>query len=641
MNRFCFLLILISIIIYTPVFAQAEDSRALQIEQPPSAYNFDNKWLEISNKPKEEQLDIIKDKVIEYHENIQSKTIEQLSFYDTQRINQQWQERKAELNQEWLTKLFELEDNFRRSLKELNENSQRIVSLQEDEKKYNDEIKILEKSIQRVEDRIQQTREWQESLKDELKSRLESLPINIVLIGRAKLEDIERKILKNIINEKMIRVAVTEVIGSRVRSYSQVRNDELINNFVAKTTEGYAQVSDTYYKDSTKMIDLAYYVFQILRIEVYPFREEENSGMQEASSEVADQSEEVSIEVYAVFDEYSLYPLYPMKEETKEVSFGNLKLQNEKEYILSQNEIAQKVNERIQNQISQYKEQYEKKKNYYENLINNYRKELTDFRTEKSQKEADLMRAKSDIEECRSYEAELQSNYNQSLEKYRQYWQNKIGYINKYVRTGPPETTPKEHLKQMVEDTFEPIHEELKNQFTSETVLIDKAEGNIKKTSKQKVNYKAEITHFQILYLTYYDIAGEANSLLNIAFKIKYSSETIDKKKELPPDSSSPYNINDWQQTTSQIKSPRNMGAAPDNLSRDRSSWRLPLIQELEMLSENGTFQKLGFPIGIYLSSEITRDEYNQIQYKCYNFKNNSILNLYPEEEVYIIWKKK
>lgn len=329
----------------------------------PTGPQFATGWIDVESLSREEQINKVAETVVALHDTLQAHGLLSRD-QPIQKLNEMWQKEKADFNKQWLSELFQKQDSYLEKLQTYNNSIQSENHKKGDIETLTKEIATFEKRIRDIEARIEENERWQENLKAVLESRLENIPISIVLVGRTQFKG-SRAEVKKIIKDHLSVAAVQEIIGSRVQSYSAIRNDNLIANFIAKTEEGNAEVSEVYFRESTKLLtehgQNNYYVYQFHRLEVYPFSKEKpiSKTPEKNGSPLAETDFEV--DVYIVANDSSMTHL---PDKNARSSFNELKLTpQEQEFIRSQVEIADSSNKRVEAEIQKFRWEYDDKYN--------------------------------------------------------------------------------------------------------------------------------------------------------------------------------------------------------------------------------------------------------------------------------------
>lgn len=592
-------------------------------------------WIDLKGLNPGDQLARIKSEIDVLVKKINNKQFKLLTSKETQCLNQQWQEEKSSKNKEWFTTLFEKENAYRTNLHELNTIIQRLKDCNENQETLDQEISTLKNRISFLRQRIDQLVQWRKNLKNDLGSRLANIPISILLVARIKRGPVDLpKPLKNIMTNQMITAAVKNIIGEQVQTYSIVMNDTLIKNAVATIIGGNAQVSDTYFRDTGKVIppNPEVYIYQIHRIEVFPFNKEKPKY----PSDIKD--EKHISDIYTI-DSDNLVEI----KGRKRYSFDDHKLSIlETQFIQNQYLMSQNTNQRIEDEIKRFRKEYDDKYEAYSKDIRKLEIDLNALETKRSTKETEITGIKTELSKLGEKVKTKQAEYKQAMFEYENYYRNKMGYVNKYEQWGSQNLPYTEQLQNMAHSAYNNT-DQLRKEYIKATVWMESVGKNaeVRKTIKREIQYQAETDRFKILYLTFYS-DPDLSFLLNIGFEMRWRSESgLKLDTNIVVDSQ---NKLKWKQASNTLKSRNVPGESPG------PNWRLPTFEELvllskivkEQLDDSGIdiFDRLKWPKedAPYLSSDSGLNDLNENVNKCYNFKKNIIEERYNEEGIFILW---
>jgi len=641
-----FIYLLLKLIILNFVTPSYVFAQNLSANENIEKLQYATDWIPIGNKSENNQKKIIQDKSLELFNAIYNATLKPLEFKQTQTLNKRWQNEKAAFNQKWLEDLFKLGDKYRNSFRLLSGTKQKIERLHRIKKEDTAQLELIIKKIDSINKQEQEIKKWQKEVNKDLKSMLANIPISIVLVGRIAFSNIkeDRKNLIEILASEMRYVAVKEVNGSRILSYSEIKDYRMVKDLIVKVNSGKAVPVDTYFQDTdksfkTKNEGYPIFIYLINRIEVYPFSESNDfTGFDINPNKTRS-------EIFTLSNNEESLKKFGSGEIT---SFASHKFApQEKEYILSQMKIGKELNENVNPKIKEFRDDSNKKYKLYNYDLKELSEELNTFLNEKSKLEDKIKQYNINIINEEKSKVLQESDYKVMKERYEKYYKLKETYVNRYEWRYKPviAKTPEALFKTMAENAYK-----IKNEVQQENVKIsvwvetDNSGTTFKTFKKKDISYKPNIESFRILYLTYYT-DPDLISMLNIAFKVKWKKKLNMSLEIFEQELVDTFNQLVWRQESPETTSYRRYKSQKPS----GENWRLPSIYELQSLKEQiekykiNVFSRLNWPNEIeipYLSSQTFRDKNGQTLFHSYNFLNKSITKVDSGSEIYILWVK-
>ena len=590
-------------------------------------------WEDIRHLSTKVQFDSVASKVEECWKQLKGKKA--ISAEEAQTINERWQNGKEEMNKRWFQELFDREERFHNSFRNYVEKAQQISNTENRIQLAGQRISQLEQWISFANQRIEQIEETKGKTTENLRSRLANIPMTIVAVGGIKVPpEEETSLLRTSTTNRMIMEAVKTVIGDRVLTYTEVQNNEIVRNAIAKKTEGNALVADTYYTDLYKYIEYHTYHFQIHRIDVYPF----NRGKPKLYTYAEDVPE----------------PKRRQYEEQAKVSFDPSEVtlsKTEKDFWVSQNQMMRNANSRVEGELRDFRMKYEAE-------MDTLNRRMLAVREEIENSERDLEAAREEVKQLgeevkvskRDTMRRLSKQYEEDKKSYKRFYAERESYVNRFEQRGAPASDKNEiqHVREMARNTFNVINE-LRKGYVEIFVLVEfpglKDDPATMIVRREIKSYKPRISAFRILYLTLVtpEEGGNASPLLNIAYRLIWSSQErldltrADERILIVNEGERRY---EWRLISDEYTNPYDAKSIEDEEWLPEG-WRLPTYSELMSLfsyireedQDGEVFQKRGWPYGPYLLSE----EIGGSKYLAYRFTSGIPDTLELGDDVYTL----
>ena len=524
-------------------------------------------WRDLSGMSRDQQIEAVSDAAVDYLGKCRRGEVENIDAEKAQALNQQWQREEDEWNKQWFRDLFDKENQF-----------QTIDDLRRKIEWLDSRIELIGREVGFVDEELIQTNERPEKMTENLNVQLANIPISIVAIGRCEARpDMGTEVIRTAITNRMIREAVQEVVGQRVKRYVDL-TDDVIRMVISAESAGKGMVSDTYYTDSPKKKPgtMKSYYYQIHRIDVYPFALEpprfheydEGAGVQNQ------EAIEDSVEVF--------FDLSEAGWNAGRDFFGADGIQ----FWDFQEEIAKRSNRRVNREIRMFKEEYEAQRKELEarkdELVRVDKAELLRERQTWLGRRNDVSYS---MEAAGLDSSSLYERYVESRRAYKEAYETRISYVNRSEQRGtiPGAKTAEEHVRDMAYSTFR----DLREGYSKVAVLVEVPEAEdptILKIKSTEISYKPEIVGFRILYFAITEQEpGHAGYLLNIAYKLRWSPQELLSLEENLIYNEEDYKL-EWRFTSpspdeSGFESPYSILMSEP--SSNEQGWRLPTVEEL------------------------------------------------------------
>jgi len=554
-------------------------------------------------------------------------------------LNLRWQREKDQLNRAALGDFFEKENQFREIRKSYAQAIRR-------DREFDNQIELLHNNIRGLED---DRRMWEFALQrneEEYRSRLENISFSTCLIGRCRVPpEGPAEGLRELIVEEMIRAAISEVKG--VDIFSAAQKDTLLVKYIARIEEGYALVSDNYFNLVSKVLGDDYFIYQILRLEVYPFKR--SVRRQTVPTGERDPQLGKDIEIFKIVDNTSSKRF--LRTDTGWRLAGSLEpltihqfISRQQQFIESQHQIVVSTNVRIESELEKFRDDYLRQKGDCEREIERIGQKIRDAR-----RSLDSLAGQKKVNEREINQ--LLDAYETAYRKYTELANNKLSYVNKFAQVPNP-GDPALKFTQNWADSSLRIRNELMRTHLSTKVLVEVGEPRgptqgtftreLRKIETREIAYHPQIVAFKILYFTMIQEVGDNPDLmLNIAFKIRWrkaeaflkvsADSIIDRKQNLV-----------WKMPSKEVTS--------RNYAQEKvpEGYRLPTASELATLcdlmaednesSDQNILDELGwssdYPV---ISEELAKNENDEFVCQAFSLSDGKRLTLFPESTAYVL----
>jgi len=604
-------------------------------------------WINISVlSTQNEQIERIKEEIKSFFDKLNNKQYPVLNQDNIRWIRREWQRNKNQAEQDYLENLFSKESEFRENFQEFVAAQQELERLQNEQKELemrgdNDEMRL-----KIVENQIKNWSEWQKKNEENFKSRLASLPWNIVLIGRVEVKAglaIDKYSEK--LNSPMQRTAMVKVSKSTHESYNSSDETGKIIKYINQEQSGDVQVSDSRGVIAKDPCSAGNYYYLMQRLEVYPFSKTKPSSNMDDYN-LKKNIDNVKMRIFILNDDLTMVDCQNDSSYTLEEMW----IANSTNFLKPIIDIKKSQNKQISEKIKNFKTKFLEKNEYYEGKIIYYKSEAENLEQSIALNKNKLYDAKTKIADLEKKLTSLEAEYIASKEVYEEAYKNKTALISEEKTYS---LTTANYLDE-AESIYRKVLEDHRKSHSEKTIRITRMTGSSPdrfgeySIESRTVPYYAKISQFKILY-----IDNQANSelgfgLLNLAFTLSF---TTLKEAEIDTVSKSFKQLvqgNSWLEwkTTPGYHTSITLGDPPEG----NSSWRLPKIAELASLyaaikryderEKADVFSVLNWKKKIYLSSDSKYDNYGNKLIKVYDFSSpeGEIKEKSYSEAAYLIW---
>lgn len=572
---------------YIPL--QEEDENLITIDTALSEniidydkYEFRTNLIDISNLTETEQLDTVKAIVIRYYNRfLEENSLDIHSENDIQNINKKWLQQTMYTDYQWFDNFKQLENKYLNQLLKLNEKKQKINELTIRYDNVKNELKYYTERKDNLVSRKELLENTKNNvLKNQLYSKLSTVPQSIVLIGRTALRagvsGGEDKTSFERLDKAMKSKALENIKGYNI-SRVTLQTDDNIQQIFKKSMTGTVQTKNKYFGDI--IIDLGNnkYQYSILRMEVMVF---ENKNIQQNRDTTSNLSD-TTISVYSYNNSSNEFlNLYNNNITHQEELRLNIKVID---YLKDMNEFSELFNKKYQKKIDDalvdyqcQKEEYINKINAVKDEIKNIKETIAEKKTNKKDLE-DLLRLNNDEKN------RIDNLVTQYKNEYHNFVNNKISYTNQLTELDATTTrrSASADFSSLAEKCYNEIYNLKMNNIN--VTLYKDFNAQTYKYNETDISLYPKYNKFRILsinklgtddYKTYY--------YLNLAFEIswkKYEKEF--ETQSQPPRIFQVVNVNDtieWRLSS--------LGSIRAYIVNNEPNWVLPTALELSNMFE-------------------------------------------------------
>lgn len=621
------------------------------------------------------QKNFIKEKLQAMYERLEKEShLEGFHNYlEIQKINETWLKKNALLSYEWFAELKEKESFYLNKIQKYNEENGDLDKLKNEREILSIEIQHITNKIAAANTSRQKVISFLENdLKEELQSKLATIPKSIVLVGRIAASSINaegdelRKKLIEALDERMKFVAVEKIKGYKITAHTLSNNQQLKQLF-EKTSEGRSQTKDTYYKDLYKTIrgngKLTKYLYLILRIEVFIYEKatELNKNKQQNGSGTSGNFTENTQIFRVLLDTKQLEDIYS----SQKTAYGEHKFAPDLErYLKFQTEFTKELNELYSKKIDEAVTSFEQKVKNYEAKQNKLKQRIELLQEEKLKKEDELRVLNKKINEPADLES-LKTAYELAQKEYANYYQVKEAWVNKLVIQDSELSFANFNVqfKEMVEKSYTVVQDMKKNQTRISVYKEVSGDESSLTYDKNSLSMSPKAVGFNILSMDIYSPPNQPDKsylALNIAYKINWNVTKQDQALanpvllKLQADGSLKDESNNltWKFFKENPTSYSAYAYEPEG-----GNWRLPAIKELKSFlkavkkqkqSGNDVLSTFEWPDWtgqiFILSNNSHTNDYNERKHECYSVNKNNYefapADLDSGDEVWILLVK-
>jgi hypothetical protein len=481
-------------------------------------------FFPVNSKDKTRQVVQIVDVVEKTYDDLKNDNdSKQHSYSDIIKINNTWFSKIRYSQLTWFERLKDFEEYYRDRLEEYN-GIEREKLKRENEKAIKiNLIKGLEakKAIDEEENR-NLNNILNIVLKEELKSKLATIPKSIVLVGRIKHTEAGEDVFSKVLMDEMMQKAVKQVNGYQILNelYS---TEGSVSQLYEITFDGIAQITDKFYRPMKKSFKDEMRTYKICRLDVFPFNEKEVGSVQPKETIKGDEVL-YDTDVYEIKEDYNKLRELPNYEETslQDHKFKEDEIEFIKTLNQFSNDLTDDYTKKIQEAVSQYKSKLQTTQDKLTISSSIYKELLIDLEQEKQELENVEQKIKQlDTSLINNYENE----YKSAMLDYEEFYITKMQYVNQLhvLNTYDWGKTHKEGFKNLAEKCYNAIDKNLSKKYAKNTIFKEVNKGNkVLGLEEYTINYTYEIDSFRIISLDKYQAGDDDYMSLNLAFAIKW-----------------------------------------------------------------------------------------------------------------------
>lgn len=500
---------------------------------------IDDDFIEVSSSNLEEQIKEIKAHIGETFDSIQKQNKLRSEYQFIQQENEKWLRQKAGDKFEWFATLKEKESNFLKYLEEYKELNRQIQRLRDEREIASDEIDHFDTKIDHENKKLEIIDTIiSQRLKEELLSKLATIPQSIVLVGRIRSESgVSGSRLSEALFEKMQDHAIEKINGANYLNKIVNANGEVLE-LGEKTIRGRAEFADNYYKDLRRIpndVLVESYQYKILRIEVYPFDRKKNkkSAQSTNSIKVFNQKEldtlrNLDIDIFEVRNK----SLYNIVDNAMSPYAIHKFSKQEIDYIIKQKGLSNELNNstylsQINKTADNFNRKLEEKRKEREKILEEIK--LQEGHKAKKQQKLEILKANlENLEQIDIYQKK--KDYEQAKLEYENHYESKYSLTNKLTIKREDDSAEeisslRDIFVSLIDENFKVVTDPRENISETTIYKVFNEEVDSLFYKKEVINIKPQLEAFKILSLNIY-VPEEENSplsyiALNVAYKIK------------------------------------------------------------------------------------------------------------------------